>query len=483
MDSAEALRLVQRIYMRLNARRPDIERFEAYHAGVQPISFATAEWKKANADRYAGFSDNWCAPIVNAEAERIKYTGIKIKDSAAAAKVLHEQWLMNELDMQSSQGFVTTLATSRSYVIVWGDPKTDEPVVTWEHPSNVEIEYDYANPRLRRAALKTWVDETHEYAILYTADALFKYIRPRPTYRNQRDSQAKQARTGFVTDGGWLPREVPGETWPLHNPIGDVPVIEFSNRPTLRGDPVSEIQGVMPMQDAVNLLWAYLFLSADYASMPARVVLGQSPPKIPLLDETGKKIGEKVVDIKDLQEKRLLYFTGDNAKIDQWDAAKLDVFTDVIEIAVGHISAQSRTPPTYFASNKGISNVNAEGLKASEIGLNKKVLEFETFTDPAMRELFRLIALAKGDQALARQARLAVPTWMNPEIRSEAQMADALLKKKSIGYPLEYLMELDGMDPLEIERILDMAAKESDAAMSFGVQAAVDSGLAGGPAL
>ena len=157
MDSAEALRLTQRIYTRLNARRPDIEKREQYYNGVQPISFATAEWKKANADRYTGFSDNWCAPIVNAEAERIKYTGIKIKDSVDAAKALHEEWLINEMDMQSSQGFVTTLATSRSYVIVWGD-SNDEPVVTWEHPSNVEIEYDFANPRIRRAALKTWVD-------------------------------------------------------------------------------------------------------------------------------------------------------------------------------------------------------------------------------------------------------------------------------------------------------------------------------------
>ncbi|MEA9983657.1 phage portal protein [Subtercola sp. RTI3] len=460
MDAEEALKLVIRIHTRLNARRPEIDNRERYFHGEQPLSFATAEWKRANAARYDGFSDNWCGPVVNAEAERIKYTGIKINGEATAAKALHEEWLRNELDMQSSMGFVTTLATSRSFVIVWGD-SDNNPIVTWEHPSQVEIEYDFVNPRLRRAALKTWMDDEKEYATLYTPTWLFKYERKRAVTRNDRQSQAKQNRPGYEGDWGWMPREIPAEPWPAVNPMGIVNVVEFQNRPTLLGDPVSEIQGVMPMQDAINLLWAYLFLSADYASMPARVVLASKPPMIPILDSEGKRIGEKPADIKDLAEKRLLYLSGESAKIDSWPAAALDVFTDTIEIAVGHIAAQTRTPPTYLVTNKGISNVNGDGLKASEIGLNKKVLEFQTFTNPAMRELFRLIALAKGDQALAEQARLAVPTWMNPEIRSEAQLADALLKKKQLGYPLEYLMEIDGLDPLEIERVMAMVEQEA----------------------
>lgn len=459
MEAAEALKLVVRIHTRLNARRPEIENRERYFEGEQPLSFATAEWKKANAARYSGFSDNWCAPVVNAGSERIKYTGIKIADERAAAKELHTAWLLNEMDAKSSQGFVTTLTTARSFVIVWGDPLTDEPRVTWEHPSNVEIEYDFENPDIRRAALKTWMDDDREYATLYTPNELFKYQRARPA-KNDRQSQAKQSKARNVSDGGWVPRESNTEPWPLNNPMGIVPVVEIQNRPTLKGDPVSEIQGVMPMQDAINLLWAYLFLAADYASMPARVVLGSKPPMIPILDDAGKKIGEKPVEMKDLAEKRLLYLSGDTAKTAQWDAAKLDVFTDTIEIAIGHIAAQTRTPPTYLATNKGISNVNAEGLKASEIGLNKKVLEFETFTSPGMREIFRLIALAKNDFPLARLARTAEIKWMNPEIRSEAQMADALLKKKTMGYPLEYLMELDGLDPLEIERVMAMREDE-----------------------
>lgn len=470
MDSAEALKLVQRIYTRLNARRPEIDKREDYYNGIQSLNFATQEWRKENAARYVGFSDNWSAPVVNAEAERIRYTGMKL-DDPRAAKLLHEHWLLNELDMQSSQGFVTTLTTSRSFVIVWGDVQTDQPIVTWEHPSNVEIEYDWANPLIRKAALKTWVDETTEYATLYTPEAIWKWERKRLSGIQEQDSQALQSRTTYASDGSWMARDDPADmTWPVRNPMGVVPVVEIPNRPTLKGDPLSEIQGVMPMQDAINLLWAYLFLAADYASMDARVVTGSGPPMIPIIDNRpesptfGQKIGEKPVEMKELREKRLMYLTDPNAKIDSWAAAHLDIFTDTIDVAVGHIASQTRTPPTYLVTKTGMSNVNGEGLKASEIGLNKKVMEFESFAGPAIREVNRLIALAMGDESLAKAVRLGKVTWMNPEIRSEAQLADMLVKKKAIGYPLKYLMELDGIEPLEIDRILELKKTEDDEA-------------------
>ena len=59
MDADSARLLTQRIYIRLNNRRPDIEKAENYYHGKQPLSFATEEWQKANAARYAGFEADW----------------------------------------------------------------------------------------------------------------------------------------------------------------------------------------------------------------------------------------------------------------------------------------------------------------------------------------------------------------------------------------------------------------------------------------
>lgn len=472
MDVDVALRLTNRIYARLNARRPEIQEAEEYRDGKQPLTFATEEWKKANAARYSGFSDNWCGTVVSAEAERLKPTGFTGFDAAGS---VWEDLKRNEFDSQFAQGVHTALTARRMYVIVWGDPSSDEPVVTVEHPANVEIEYNAENPRVRDAALKTWVDDSTEYATLYTPRQLFKWSRPRFTVKSEGTSLAEQRRETHGVDGGWEPRSESG--WIVPNPLGTVPVVEIANRPTLKGDPISEIAGVIPMQNAINLLWAYLFLAADYASMDARVILASDPPMIPILDKDGKPVGSRPVDMKDLREKRIITLSGDNAKIDSWKAASLDIFTDTIEIAVGHIAAQTRTPPHYLVSNKGLSNLPADALKAAETGLTKKAGEFITFTDPALREVARLVRLVRDDRAGAEAARTGLVTWESPEIRSESQLVDALQKKAAIGWPFESLLEEYGKSPDEIKRLMGLRDRETEVAIGMGVQSAVQGAM------
>lgn len=489
-EARAALALVDRIYPRLNARRSDIEMAEKYYDGNHNLTFATKEWMRANGARYSEFSDNWCGVVANAEAERlqvlgIQYRGDDIRSASSVGLTTWDDWSRNEMDAQSSQGILMSLVAKRSYVSVWGDDQGDEvtPLYSWEHPANVEIEYDFRNPRLRRAAIKTWVDEDHEYAILYQAHTVWKWRR-----RHARSSLyiapwAEQARTGQASKSGWEPwQESDDDTWPIGNPIGAVPVVEIPNRPLLRGEPVSELGVVIPKQNAINLLWAYLFLAADFASMPARVLLNTDPPQRQLLDKDGRIIGKVPVTMQELNEKRFAVFNGKDAKIDQWDPARLDVFTDAVSIMVGHIAAQTRTPPTYLVTKSGMSNVSAEGLKASEIGLVKKAIEFQLFASPAIKEVIRLGHLVRGNAELADQTRLATLRWANPEIRSEAQLADSLVKKRGIGYPVEYLMELDGISPGDMARILGMIDRESSMAFALGAQDAVQGQIDGQPA-
>jgi len=466
METPDALALVNSIYSRLAARRPEIDMFEQYYAGRQRLTFASDEWLKSNGARYSEFSDNWCASVTNAIGEREKVIGIKlrgedpmVRDAATQKRAsgLWDHWLRNQMDAQSSQGFLTTFNAKRSYVMVWGD----DAEVTWEHPSNVEIEYDWMNPRKRKAALKTWVDESKEYANLYTPDELFKFERPRNTSSLRNAPQSVQMENhGNGAWGAWTAREVKGEPWPLRNPMGVVPIVEVKNRPMLRGEPVSEIETVIPKQNAVNLLWAYLFFAADYASMPARVLLGANPPMRRVMHADGVTFHEEQITMQELNETRFAVFSGENAKIGQWDASNLEVFTDVIDILVGHIFSQTRTPPTYLISKVGMSNVGGDGLEKSELGLIQKALEFQTFADPAIQEVFTLIALAKGEKVLAEETKLSTIVWKNPAIRSETQLADAYLKKRQTGYPLQWIMEQDGIDPYDMARIEEMLKAE-----------------------
>ncbi|MFG3710137.1 phage portal protein [Micromonospora sp. NPDC047730] len=435
---------VDALHAVIAARRAEVKRAEDYFRGKQRLRFASDKWREYNADRYADFADNWCAPVGNSPNERLRVDGFRLDDdpgTTGAEKELWKHWQANDLEAQSSQGFLHGIISKRSYVLVWGD-EDDRPVVTWERADQVAVGYDPERPRRRVAALKTWEHDERELATLYRADLVWKLERSK-------------------SGGPWRLREGVSPN-PMRNPLGEVPVVEVPNRPMLGGEPISDIAGTMAMQDAINLLWAYLFNAADFASMPARVVMGQEPPKIPILDENGQKIGEQPVDLKKLAQDRILWLTGDNSKIGQWDAAKLEVFTGTIEVAVTHIAAQTRTPPHYLVLGKGMVNVNADGMKAAEAGLVKKVEEMHLFLGPAVREVLRLIALVLNRKELAEKVRFGVVQWRDAENHSEAQLVDALTKLQTIGFPFAWLAERYGLSPAELGRVLKMKEREAE---------------------
>lgn len=474
LTSAAALEWTQKLYDQLANRRAPIQKADDYYRGKQPLRFASDKWREYHAARYDKFCDNWCQPVANSPSERLRVDGFRLDDDPNVSdteKLLWRDWQANDLDAQSSQGFLHSIIGGRSYVLVWGD-SDDEPVATWERGDQVIVGYDVEQPGRRVAALKTWVDDDIEFGTLYTADEVWKWQRPHNrvigAVRVAPGSAGYEffaTTSGLAVPGidssGWIAREGVDNN-PMTNPLGVVPVVEFPNRPMLGAEPMSDIAGTMAMQDAINLLWAYLFTSADFASMPARVVMGQEPPKVPILDESGQKVGEKTVDLKKLAEDRILWLTGQNTKIGQWDAAKLDVFTGTIETGVTHVAAQTRTPPHYLILGKGMVNVNAEGMKAAEIGLVMKVGEEQLFFSPAAREVFRLFALVRNQKDVAKQARFGVVKWKDAENRSEAQLVDALQKLSTIGFPFQWIAERYGLSQTEILRLMKMRESEME---------------------
>jgi hypothetical protein len=467
LTSSQALAQVKRLYERLNGRRSEIDRLERYFRGEQPLAYATVEWAKLHQDRYKNFSDNWCSVVGTAPAERTEVVGFRLSAESAspltdAERQLWRDWENNDLPAQSSQGFLTSSVAKRSAVLVWGD-SDDEPVATWEHPSQVIVDYDPANPRKRRYALKSWLEDDTEYATLYEPGALWKFQRtrlPQVTDRRTAGGLIVPSATMYEQGGTWEPRQPStDDTWPIDNPFGEVPVVEYLNRPMLGGEPLSDIAGTTAMQDAINLLWAYLFTSADFASMPARVVMGQEPPKIPVLDSNGQKIGEKPVDTEALTRGRMLWLTGEKTTIGQWDAAKLDVFTNVINVAVRHVSAQTKTP--IYLIHGELGNVNGETLAGLDAPLVAKIRQGHTFYRAAVQETNRLMALVRGNKDVADQCRSGIVAWANPETRSDAQVSDAALKDRQVGWPLQAVLERRyGLGSEEIARILTMRDAE-----------------------
>lgn len=463
----QALQWVSTLYDVLSHRRPTIEKQYRYLNGEHSLTYATDEWSKFHKDRYKGFSDNWCGVVAQSPVDRLRIDGFRLGDSTDVVSVderqLWSDWQRNEMAAQSNQGFLASTVAARSATLVWGD-ENDAPQVSWERPDQMVVAYD-AGHRYRRAALKAWVEDGYEYATLYLPDEVWKFER-RSLSSTLKDA-GWELPASVTEAGGWNPRYVGGEDWPLNNPLGVVPVVEWLNKPHLGGQPISEIDGVMAMQDAINLMWGYLFAAADFASMPARVVTGAMPPTVPILDENGIEVGSKPALMEDLSNRRIMFLPGvqGSASIAQWDAAKLDVFTNVVVEAIGHVAAQTRTPGHYMLTNEKFANLNGDALTAAEVPLVGKVENSHIHYNPAAKETAALMALVRGKKDMAQSIHEAdgrqFVQWRDAGMYSLAQVADAATKDRSVGMSLRTVLERRyGMTEPEIDREMDRIRAE-----------------------
>ncbi|WP_228979696.1 phage portal protein [Streptomyces sp. DH12] len=458
-DLHRAKALVETLERELDRRCGPIETYQAYYRGRQALKFASDEFRHYHGDRYRDFSDNWVQVVSDSPVERLTVTGIKPYGADKADAESMRVWQVNGLDADSQLGFLGAVMAARSFALVWGDPDDDEtPVVTFEDATSCIVAYEPGSRRRRRAALRRWQDGDTYMAVLYLPDAVWKFERPvRPVAKApQKTEDMASVDTQLAA---WRPREMRHEPNPQPNPMGVVPVVELVNRPLLVDDPISDVAGVVAMQDAVNLLWAQLFTASDYAAFPQRVVLGAERPMIPVLNAAGEVIGDRPLDLEKLAADRIAWITGKDAKVAEWTAANLEAYTKVIEVAVGHIAAQTRTPQHYLIGK--MANLSADALLAAETGLVKRCEEKQLWYGQAIREVFALIALARGEDDKARDLRSGYVLWADAESRSQAQLADALLKLKQIGFPFEFLALRYGLTPAEVVDMLAMIEREN----------------------
>lgn len=440
----EALVAVRRLCKKLDPQARDAEAWRRYYVGEQPLKFASTEWRDWFGAQYEGFSDNWCASVVDATAERQRWTGFRPYGVQKSDADLGRVMRTNGADIDFGLAATEAQYARRAFMTVWGNPDDEStPIVDFESPTQMVLEYESGSRRKRKAALKRWTDDdgmTH--ATLYTPDHVWKFTQGSPLVLP----------THFASD--WRAREV-DDVWPLPNPMGVVPVVEIANRTTLIGEPLSAISGVAAMQDAINLIWAHLFTASDFAALPQRVILGAQLPKIPVLDENGQKIGEKVIDLPQANIKRIMNFEGPDAKIGEWSAAKMDGFLEVISTGVNHIANQTRTPAYYMMGGTTFANIGAEAIKALDAGLVQKVKNLNDVQSDPMRDGAVLICKAQGEEEKAKAMAAGSVEYADIEIRSDAQLADSLTKYASIGFPFEWLAKQKISDPDELKWVIE----------------------------
>lgn len=472
-NKEQALTMLDKLYKGLNNRAGEIKRFGDYYDGIHPLRFASKQFEQYWGGLFKEFADNWAQVVVDSKAERLQVRGIRLGEGEADEETWRI-WQVNGLDADSGLAIIDAIALGRAYALVWGDPDDDDtPMVTFESANEAIVGYESGSRRKRVGALKCWRDEDtgDEFATLYLPDEVWKFKRSRGEVNIlPRDPQLGAP----VAQGGpqWVARQdVDGEPNPQPNPLGVVPMVELPNRSRLSAQPTSEIKNVIPLQDAINIIWSHTLTASDFQAFPQRVVLGMEVPKKPIVNDAGEVVGHEPIPLDNVSLDRLLWFEDPDAKIASWPAVDLKNYTDLLETAVGHIAAQTRTPQHYLIGK--MANLSGEALKAAETGLVMTVYEKQLYFGEAIREIARLIALARDEKAKAEEMRTATVVWKDPESRSLAELADALGKQAvMLHVPDEALWREYGYTDTQIQEFKLMQAEQDQATIDRMVKQA-----------
>jgi hypothetical protein len=437
----------------LAARQSALRRFDSYYRGDHKLLFATVKFRETFGLLFQAFADNWCDLVVDASAERLRVDGFRFGDDDQGDEDAWKIWQANGLDAESELAHTEAIKLGCAYALV-GPDDAGEATIQLEPPTNAIVAVDPANGRNRLAGLRYWADEWGtEHCVLYLpSDVVW--------WRKEGDHKPW---TDDVGSGS--------------NRLGVVPLVPLANMPTLRDrQGRSDVERVIPLQDAVNKLCADMIVASEYAAFPQRWMTGVEIPKFP---EGDPNAGQPLPSFTS----RFLAGAGytwadesDNAKMGNFAVSDLGIYVKAIELFIQHVAAQTRTPPHYLLGASG-AFPSGESLKATETGLVAKVKRKQLAFGEGWEEAIRLAFRVAGDEERAG-ATDCETIWMNPESRSTAEITDAAVKMDSIGVPRPALWEFIGATPQQIERWIAMGAETEGPPVTAKVSIAASPGEA-----
>jgi hypothetical protein len=349
----------------------------------------------------------WGSLVVDSVQDRLEVAGIR-SDLPEVDKQVWRVWQDNQMDSESKLAHNSALLSGRAFALVWPGA-TGQPEISLDSAEQMIVRYREGSRRQRVAALRRWMDGDTPNVTLYRPEAIYKFQGP----KNSSGMAGTQ----------WQRREVPGEEWPLPNPLNVVPVVEIALNRRLKpgsfGYARGEFEHCIGLIDRINLLTFLGLVVAFWMGFPLRGVIGERI----IRDDDGN-----VLPPFEVNADTVFQLENPEAKLAQYQAAdrkNLSVFAELDQL-----STVTKTPRHYFPLEQGMSNLAADAIRASEGALHAKVTAHKASAGEGWEEVLRL-AGRMLDQPVDLPADAAL-LWKDHESRSLAERADAATKLKDL---------------------------------------------------
>lgn len=382
----------------------------------------------------------WGSLVVDSVQDRLEVAGIRSPaDQTAVGDAVWGVWQDNQMDAESKLAHNAALVSGRAFSLVTPVPGAS-PEITLDSSEQMVVQYREGSRRHRVGALRRWSDDDDTvYATLYRQEAVYKFVQTKD--RTRGGGRFK------IGEDWWEPR---GETlaeYQTPNPLGVVPVIELPVNRRLKpgsfGFARGEYEHCTGLIDRINLLTFLGLVVAFWQGFPLRGVTGQRINWEFLVDDAGVPL----LDANGVQRKRakppfdatadtVFQLEDPAAKLQEFQAADRSNLSVLAEL--DQLATITKTPRHHFPLSSGMSNLSADAIRASEGGMNAKVVEHKGSLGEAWEETLRVGGLALPDPVyLSPRAELL---WQDHEARSMAERADAAVKLRDI-LPRQVLWE------------------------------------------
>lgn len=383
----------------------------------------------------------------------------------------------NRLDALQVDVHEATLRDGNTFLMVYPDENTRLPCFSHEPAYDgsygMVVIYETTTSETPLLAIKVWritstlIADTVRVNVYYE-DRIERYIGLTASGLHSYTEDGDGAVIGWVTPQG-VRLDYPVIPWlmPDRTPIG-VPIFHFRNRGTSADNfGLSELENVLPLQDAANVVLTSLVATALLSGFPIRAAVGFQAPAavVPGLvlsinskDASGKIIMDKAV--------------GDylaSVRLDQYPAADLAPLISVAQYLKEEMFAVTNTP----TDDKASRQASGEARKQAEIKLLGKVKRFEVRNgnawENAVRMAARVEAAFTADPPPITEDTTLTAQWDDADIRNDSQFVTDMLAQYEKGVIdqrtyLEAVQDVYDWDADKIDEIIQRTEAARNAA-------------------
>lgn len=389
-----------------------------YYDGDQPVVYSTERLRDAFRALNARLNQNWCQVVVNSELSRIRLESFTVNGDSALTEGLDGLLTATGLKYDLDEAHLAVLVTGESFVVVWPDAATGLPGAFYNDPRLCHVFYDNENPRVKRFAAKWWRDDDGlQRMTLYYPDRL-EY------YRSDKPLGGVSSASAFSLF-----------TQVKNNPYGTIPVFRLAlQRRVTKG----VLENIIPIQDAINKLFADMMVSAEFGAFPQRYVISN-------VGVNGKlrNAPNEVWDIPGGDG------MGQATSVGQFQATDLGSYLACIRDLAQTAGVISATPAHYFMASG--TPPSGESLMVMEAPLTAKVQRrINQYFYPVWQEIGAFLLQVAGSPVAARDV---VPVF--GPVHAALPVTQSQVRQASVGagMPLVTVLRDEGWTEKELEQM------------------------------